>query len=96
MKDTELVRADLKHPYVNIYVSDYGNITAELEVDREKPRGGFEHINMTFELEEFNLECIGRQSVQGLRKLRKIKDARLVRRLESVTGWKEGDGPRER
>lgn len=94
VKDTELVRKGLTYPYVNIYVTDYGSIMADLEVERKKPRGGVENIIMSFELEEFNLECIGRQSVQGLRKLRKINDARSVRRLESVTGWKEGDGPR--
>lgn len=93
VKDTKIERKDLKGPYVNIYVNDYGTITAELEVYRDKPRGGTEEIYLSFELEEYNLECIGSQATRGLRKLRRLADARIVRRLESVTGWKEGDGP---
>ena len=94
-RDTELKRKGLRSPYVDISVSNYGNVTAHVLAYRDKPRGGTEEVSLFFEgMDGSQLACIAGSAIRALRRLRTVQDERIVESIEFATGWSEGDGPR--
>lgn len=95
-KDTELTRTNVRSPYVQINVSEYGTVTAHLTAYRVKPRGGTEEITFAFsDLDANHLACIAHSAVSAMRSLRRVQEERIVKNIEYATGWAEGEGPRE-